>query len=65
MSKTTKVTGCNDCPLNNVIDNYPFFSNLICNHPDAPEKNQISEYEEQDKPEWCPLQKSPLTIEID
>jgi len=54
--KVFKIKGCSDCPLRNLESDHMGY---YCNHPEA-------EYQTVDKiaPEWCPLIKQALTIEL-
>ena len=55
-----KVTGCKDCPLNNRYNDGCGTSE--CNHPNS-EGCDTSNVEDGEMPDWCPLNKEPITIE--
>ena len=56
-----KVTGCKDCLM---WDNDYEYGD-ICSHPKSPIDNELA-YEwinDNKSPDWCPLNKEPITIE--
>ena len=58
-----KVTGCSDCPFCKWDDDY---ESDKCIHPERKEEviNFIGfEFSKGDTPNWCPLNKEPITIE--
>ena len=70
----TKVTGCRDCPFYNDGQRYEFAH--YCNHPDSIQDVGYFKSEPEIKceridnetvpitPEWCPLKKESITIEL-
>lgn len=56
------VTGCIDCPmLNSVFDEWG--ATYHCNYNMLlPEENEFEIKDENITPDWCPLNKEPITI---
>lgn len=55
-----KVIGCEDCPMNNRY--YDGWGTCECNHPNS-DGQDISNVKDGEMPDWCPLNKEPITIE--
>lgn len=58
-----KVTGCKDCPFMHVTEN----KNVVCIHPVSNGEGIKYVYSQKEYgfglPDWCPLNKEPITIE--
>jgi hypothetical protein len=64
---THKITGCPDCPLSSEGGSFEI---VYCNHPslEVPERLELNDTWKPDSiitPDWCPLKKESLTIEIE
>ena len=57
-----KVTGCKDCPMcNSQSDGWD--NEYICNYNlSLPEENDFEIKDKEVTPDWCPLNKQPITI---
>lgn len=60
------VTGCKDCPMFNLEYDDRFGASTSCNHPNheslTVEDIDLTEKNIPITPDWCPLNKEPITI---